>query len=70
MAEIRGPGYFDRVASWLFRATGQYAELQATWSQPIAKAGFEVRMEDVNLSRSRVIRLIATQSSRTEGQVA
>ena len=70
MAEIRGPGYFDRVAGWLFRATGQYAELPETWSEPIAEAGFGVRMEDVNLSRSRVIRLIATRSSRMEGQVA
>lgn len=70
MAEIRGPGYFDRVAGWLFRVTGQYAELPATWSQPISEAGFVVRMEDVNLSRSRVTRLIATRSSRKEGQVA
>jgi len=69
MAEIRGPGYFDRAAGWLFRATGQYAELPDSWSQLIAEAGFEVRMEDVNLSRSRVIRLIATRSRQMEGQV-
>jgi hypothetical protein len=69
MAEIRGPGYFDRAAGWLFRATGQYADLPLSWTQPISDAGFRVRRDDVMLSRSKVIRLVASRS-RTEGQVA
>jgi ubiquinone/menaquinone biosynthesis C-methylase UbiE len=69
MAEIRGPGYFDRVAGWLLRATGQYADLPLSWTQPISDAGFHVRRDDMSLSRSRVIRLIATRSE-TDGQVA
>jgi ubiquinone/menaquinone biosynthesis C-methylase UbiE len=69
MAEIRGPGTFDRAASWLFRATGQYSDLPLSWTRPLSDAGFQVRRDDVSLSRSRVIRLIATRS-RTEGQIA
>jgi ubiquinone/menaquinone biosynthesis C-methylase UbiE len=69
MAEIRGPGTLDRAAGWLFRATGQYADLSLSWTQPISDAGFCVRRDDVMLRRSKVIRLVASRS-RTEGQVA
>lgn len=69
MAEIHGPGPFDRAAGWLFRATGQYTDLPLSWTQPISDAGFRVRRDDVKLSRSRVIRLVASRSG-TEGQVA
>ena len=68
MAEIRGPGYFDRAAGWLFRATGQYADLPLSWTQSISDAGFQVRQDDLVLSRSKVIRFVATRS-RTEGQI-
>ena len=68
MAEIRGPGTFDRAAGWLFRATGQYVDLPQTWTQPIADAGFQVHRNDISLIRSKVVQLVATQS-RTEGQV-
>ncbi len=70
MAEIRGPGLLDRMAGWLFRVTGQYAELPASWTQPISDAGFHVRRDDLVLSRARVIRIIATRAKQTEGQVA
>ncbi len=69
MAEIRGPGLLDRMAGWLFRVTWQYVDLPTSWSQPISDAGFHVRRDDVSLSRSKVIRLVATRS-RTEGHVA
>ena len=67
MAEIRGPGTFDRAAGWLFRATGQYVDLPESWTQPISEAGFQVRREEVSLDRSKVIQLVATRSG-PEGQ--
>ncbi|MEE9216519.1 MAG: class I SAM-dependent methyltransferase [Anaerolineales bacterium] len=69
MAEIRGPSLLDRMAGWLFRVTWQYVELPTSWTQPISDAGFHVRREDVLLSRSRVIRIIATRVKQKEGQV-
>ncbi len=70
MAEIRGPGYLDRAAGWLFRATGQYAELPPSWTQPLSNAGFRVRRDDVLLNRSKVIRFVATRTGQMEGQIA
>lgn len=70
MAEISGPGYLDRMAGRLFRATGQYADLPPSWAKPISDAGFHVRRDDVSLSRSRVIRLVATRAKQREGQIA
>ena len=67
MAEICGMGYLDRAAAWLFRMTGQYADLPPSWAEPITEAGFRVRREDVLLNRARVIRIVA---ERTEGQIA
>jgi len=70
MAEIRGTGSLDRVAGWIFRATGQYTDLPPSWGKPIVDAGFRVRRDDVSLDRSRVIRLVATRAKQTEGQIA
>ncbi|GMR09656.1 MAG: hypothetical protein BMS9Abin28_0476 [Anaerolineae bacterium] len=68
MAEIRGTGYLDRMAAWLFRATGEYADLQPSWADPISKAGFLVRRKDVLLKRSRVIRLVASRAEKMADQ--
>lgn len=62
MAEIRGGALFDRMAAWLFRATGQYADLPASWAMPMEETGYQVRRDDMNLERARVIRLVATKS--------
>jgi len=70
MAEIRGTGLLDRMAAWLFRATGQYADLQPSWTDPISEAGFRVRREDVLLKRSRVIRLVASRAEQMADQGA
>ncbi len=70
MAEIRGSGFLDRMAAWLFRATGQYADLPPSWTDPISEAGFVVRRDDVLLERSRVIRLVASRAEHMEGQGA
>ena len=70
MAEIRGSGFLDRMAAWLFRATGQYADLPPSWTNPISEAGFVVRRDDLLLERSRVIRLVASRAEQMEGQGA
>lgn len=70
MAEIRGRSLFERMAAWLFRTTGQYAELSISWADPLTSAGFEVHRQDVELERSRVIQLIAIRTETREGQVA
>ena len=70
MAEIIGSGYLDRMAAWLFRITGQYADLPPSWADPISEAGFRVRRDDVLLSRSKVIRFIASRAENKESQVA
>ena len=70
MAEIIGNGYLDRVAAWLFRVTGQYADLPPSWTDPISEAGFRVRRDDVLLSRSKVIRFIASRAENKESQAA
>lgn len=66
MAEILGTGYLDRIAAWLFRVTGQYADLPPSWADPISQAGFRVRRDDVRLTRSTVIRLIASRPENME----
>ena len=70
MAEILGTGFLDRAAAWLFRMTGQYADLPPSWSQPIAEAGFHVRRDDVLLNRARVIRLVASRVEQRESHIA
>jgi ubiquinone/menaquinone biosynthesis C-methylase UbiE len=70
MAEIRGSGFLDQFAAWLFRITGQYADLLPSWTDPLSDVGFEVRREDVLLDRSRVIRLVGTRVQQMESQVA
>ncbi len=66
MAEILGNGLLDRMAAWLFRITGQYADLPLSWADPISEAGFRVRRDDRVLSRSKVIRLIASKAEKME----
>ncbi|MFQ5921677.1 MAG: class I SAM-dependent methyltransferase [Anaerolineales bacterium] len=70
MAENRGNGYLDRMAAWLFRVTGQYADLPPSWTDPISEAGFRVRRDDVLLGRSRVIRFVASRAEQLESQIA
>ena len=70
MAEIRGNGYLERMAAWLFQVSGQYADLPPSWADPISEAGFRVRRDDVLLSRSRVIRLVASRAEQMGSQIA
>ena len=69
MAEIQGDGLLERLAAWLFRITGQYAEIPSSWMDPIYEAGFELRRDDVQLARSRVIRYIVREAAQPENEV-
>jgi len=60
-AQIRGSSLPDRFAAWLFRVTGQYADLPPGWSEPFQRVGFQMARENVALPRSDVIRIIASK---------
>ncbi len=61
-AQIMGPALPDRLAAWLFRVTGQSAEVEAVpRPNPLALAGFVTRIERVRLPRSVVTVVIATK---------
>lgn len=59
--------FFDRLAKWLFEVTGQGGspEVEAWWQSRLAQvyqsAGFQVKVERVNLPRSIVWVVIATK---------
>lgn len=56
-AEITGVSLPDRLAAWLFRATGEYAELPHGWASSLEQAGFRGERRDVMLPRARVVRI-------------
>ena len=69
MAEIQGTSLSERFAAWLFRVTGQYSEIPASWTDPIYAAGFELQRDDVQLARSKVIRYMVKEATSREGQL-
>jgi ubiquinone/menaquinone biosynthesis C-methylase UbiE len=62
MAEITGSAIFDRLASWLFRITGQTGPIPHTWRDQLLQAGFMPEIKTVQLPRSRVTLIIGTKS--------
>jgi ubiquinone/menaquinone biosynthesis C-methylase UbiE len=59
VAWIRGNRVWDRAAAWLFRATGQAAEWNTHFTDPLHGAGFSVAEKRVELPGSEVMLLIA-----------
>ena len=62
MAWITGRDLLDRLAAWLFRATGQAGAIEAVLPslyKRIQGAGFEVRHELVEVDGSRVLVILA-----------
>jgi ubiquinone/menaquinone biosynthesis C-methylase UbiE len=59
-AQVTGPALFDRWSAWLFRITGQSA---TGWFEPVVQrfnqAGFQARLQQVRLPRSRVMLIVA-----------
>jgi len=58
LAEIEGRSLPERMASWLFRVTGQSGDLPLAWEEHFRAAGLQPRREDAHLRNSRVVRLI------------
>lgn len=55
VAWIRGRSALERLAAWLFRVTGQAAEWDGRFSDPIRLAGFRVEEKRVVLPGSEVM---------------
>jgi ubiquinone/menaquinone biosynthesis C-methylase UbiE len=59
MAQITGRGLADRLAGWLYRATGQSGPISESWVDGFTDAGFEAQVETVSLRRANVVRITA-----------
>ena len=59
MAQITGTSLMDRLATWLYRVTGQTREFESGWDEFLHRAGFDATLEQIRLPRSLVYRLIA-----------
>jgi ubiquinone/menaquinone biosynthesis C-methylase UbiE len=62
LAWITGKGLLERAAAWLFRATGQAPAWNERALDPVRRAGFEPRVERINLKSSQVLIIIACKS--------
>ena len=58
-AWITGTGWYDRLAAWLFHVTGQAGEYDDQFTEPIKKAGFEVKVEIQERASDRILIIIA-----------
>ena len=67
MAEIRSRRPIDRLASWLFRVTGQSGEIPSEWIEPLVQIGFDLRRLDVPVLRSNVVQFIGTKPLAVAG---
>jgi ubiquinone/menaquinone biosynthesis C-methylase UbiE len=61
-AWITGAGWYDRLAAWLFRVTGQAGDWDDRFTEPIKKAGFQVRVEIQNRKSDRLLIIIAQKT--------
>jgi len=61
MAEIRSRRPLDRLASWLFRITGQSGEILPEWTEPLVRIGFSVLRVDVPVSNANVVQIIGSK---------
>ncbi len=58
-AHISGSSLPDRFASWLYKVTGQSADFGSGWEGFLEKAGFSAQLEQVELQRAVVYRIVA-----------
>jgi SAM-dependent methyltransferase len=50
-----GPGWVDRLASWLYRVTGQTILPESAWARSLQSSSFPLEVETVILPRSLVV---------------
>jgi ubiquinone/menaquinone biosynthesis C-methylase UbiE len=61
VARITGRSLPDRFAAWLYRFTGQAGEPQTGWDDVLREAGFDAKLERVQLPRADVLRVVAAK---------
>jgi len=59
VAWITGKGMFERLMAALFRFTGQAPEWSARFSDPLRRAGFQVKENPISLRGSQLMILVA-----------
>jgi hypothetical protein len=67
-AWITGNGFFDRLAAWLFRVTGEAGAIEAVlpvMENRLRAGGFEVRHELVEYPGSRVLIILASKAIKS-----
>lgn len=62
LAQIEGNGILDRLASYLYRVTGQSGELREGWDLPLKRRGFSASLERITLPRATVLHVRAVKS--------
>jgi ubiquinone/menaquinone biosynthesis C-methylase UbiE len=58
VALIRGTSLLDRLAALLYAVTGQAAEPDGHWQEPLIQAGFVPSLERTKLERAEVIHFV------------
>ncbi len=59
--KITGATLPDRFADWLYRITGQSGSTPIGWDNFLQEHGFDARLEEIDLGRSLVTRIVATR---------
>lgn len=63
LAWIMGRTWYEKAASNLFRLTGQAPEWEDRFLEPVRKAGFQARLDWVNLKSSRLVIIVAEKTA-------
>ena len=59
--KITGAKLPDRFADWLYRITGQSGSTPVGWDNFLQEQGFDARLEEIDLGRSLVTRIVAVR---------
>jgi ubiquinone/menaquinone biosynthesis C-methylase UbiE len=63
MARITGKSWYDRIADWLYRFTGQSGPVEAGWTKPFELSGMLAQVEVVSQPRADVVRIVVEKPS-------
>lgn len=65
MASITGRSWYDRLADWLYRFTGQSGPVGTGWTKPFESLGLRAQVEIVRQPRAEVVRILIEKPGRT-----
>ena len=63
IVEITGKSLPDRFSAWLYNITGQSGSVPEYWADIFRKHGFIPRLEQLEMKRARVTRVVAERTS-------